>query len=237
MSKAPGLLITRPEPGAADLAAFAARLGFRPVVSPVLHAVDLPARPDPAGAEGVILTSAAAARAAPPDRALRALPCWCVGEATAEAARAAGFADARPGPSDAEALADLILAESRSGARLLHLRGRHGGAALADRLAAAGRHVREIALYEMRPAPALTAEAEAALAARAIRLAPVYSPRSARLLAALLAGRFDLSGVVAPAISAAAAEPLRDAGFAAVEVAPAPTAEAMRDLLRARAPA
>ncbi|MGM0585958.1 MAG: uroporphyrinogen-III synthase [Pseudomonadota bacterium] len=232
----PGLLVTRPEPGATDLARWAEAHGFRPVLSPVLHPVRLPAAPDLADIDAVILTSPAAARLAPAAPALRDLPCWCVGEATAEAARAAGFPAPRAGPSDAQALARLILAEAPAGARLLHLRGRHATAGFAEALRAGGLRLREAVIYEMRPAPALTAEAESALAAREIALAPVWSPRSARILAGLLARRFDLSATTALAISPAAAAPLRPAGFGRVAVAPAPTGAAMRDAMRAFRP-
>ncbi len=79
----------------------------------------------------------------------------------------------------------------------------------------------------MRSAERLGQEAEAALASDEVRAAPVFSPRSARALAELVAGRFDLSAIAAPAISEAAAAPLREAGFGRVTVASAPTRAAM----------
>jgi uroporphyrinogen-III synthase len=231
-----GVLITRPEPGASELAAWAAARGFAPVVSPLLEAVALHPEIAAEGLAGVVLTSAAAARAAPAGAGLRALRCWCVGEATAEAARTAGFAAARAGPSDAEALAEVILRDAAAGGRLLHLRGRHGASRLAEILLTGGVRLEEAVVYEMRAAQGLSAPAEAALRTGRVGVAAAYSPRSARLLAAALGGRFDLSGVAAVAISPAAAAPLAGAGFGSVAVAEAPTACGMRAALALHAP-
>ncbi|MFO7857020.1 MAG: uroporphyrinogen-III synthase [Paracoccaceae bacterium] len=223
----PVVLITRPEPGASELAAALAADGWAPIVSPVLRARGVAWDGGAGEAAALAFTSAAAARAAPGDPALRALPVWAVGEATAEAARAAGFTETRAGPSDAAALAREIAAALPTGAEVLHLRGRHGTAGFAEALEAAGLRVREGVVYEMRAAEALDEAAERALAAGAVRAAPVYSPRSARVLGRL-AAPFGLSGVTAVAISEATAAPLRDAGFGRVEIAEAPTGAAMR---------
>ena len=250
---APLALVTRPEPAAAALTRWLEGEGWRTLPAPLMRFEALEATADPAGAWGVALTSAAAARAAPPasepgGEALRALPCFCVGEATAEAARAAGFAEVRAADADAAALAALIAAAAPPGAEILHLRGRHGGAALADALAAAGLHPRHVVVYAMAAAEALPPEAAAALAAGEVKLVPVFSPRSGAILARLLDPRHDsarpggarpdvprpdlarpdLSRSVAVAISLAAAEGLADLGFARVEVAAAPTRKAMR---------
>jgi len=223
----PVVLITRPEPGASELAAALAEEGWAPVVSPVLRPRGVAWDGGAGAAAALAFTSAAAARAAPEDPALRALPVWAVGEATAEAARAAGFAEVRAGPSDAAALAREIAAALPPGSEVLHLRGRHGTAGFAEALAAAGLRIREGMVYEMRAAEALDEAAARALAAGAVRAAPVYSPRSARVLGRL-AAPFDLSGVTAVAISEATAAPLRDAGFGRVEIAAAPAGTAMR---------
>jgi uroporphyrinogen-III synthase len=63
-------------------------------------------RPDPANFDAVLLTSANTLRHGGDQiKAVRHLPAWCVGEATAAAAREAGFSVAATGGSDA---ADLI---------------------------------------------------------------------------------------------------------------------------------
>lgn len=225
---APAALSTRPDEQGEKLSEWLASAGWRPVAAPLMRFQALEAPADPADAWGVALTSASGARAAPAGGALRALPCWCVGEATAEAARAAGFADVRSADGDAAALAALIAASAPAGAVLLHLRGRFGGDGLAEALAARGLGLRQAVVYAMEAAEALPPEAEAALAAGEVRMIPVYSPRSGRILVRLLDGRFDLARVTAVAISRAAAEGLAAAGFGRVKIAKAPTRKAMR---------
>lgn len=237
MTEAPGVLITRPDPDGAALAAVLAARGWRPVACPLLRFVPLSVPIDATGAAALVFTSANAVRAAPSDAALRALPVWAVGEATAQAARAAGFRTVRAGPSDAAALAAAILADPPPpGARLLHLRGRHGTAGLAQALATGGLRLTEFPIYRMDAAEALPSEAVQALSARSLCAVPVYSPRTGRVLTALTLGRFDLGGVTAVAISPAAAAPLAGAGFAAVRTAAKPDGKAMLaelDALRA----
>ena len=79
--------------------------------------------PDPAAFDAVLLTSANAARlggdAMTP---FLGLPCYAVGESTAEAARAAGFADVRTGPSDGAAVLAQAAADGLAAA--LHFCGR-----------------------------------------------------------------------------------------------------------------
>ncbi len=232
----PLALVTRPEPAATSFARRLEAGGWRTVVSPVLIGEAIvPARlPD---VQGVIFTSANGVRHAPPDPDLRGLHCWCVGEATAEAARAVGFRKVRSGSSDAAALARLIAAEAPRGGELLHLKGAEANAGLREQLVHCGLVLHEAEVYLMRAIRRLSPTAEAALDAREVRAAPVFSPRSAWALAQIARGRFDLSGIVAPAISEAAAAPLREAGMGRVFVVPAPTRRemerAMRTLFRA----
>jgi uroporphyrinogen-III synthase len=116
------LLVTRPSPGAEASAAIIEALGHEAIIAPLLvtEAIDwqLPSPLPPA----LMLTSAAAVRLGGPLlAALRDLPVFVVGTATAAAARAAGFADVRTGPGTVQALVEGI---ARSGmASVLHLCG------------------------------------------------------------------------------------------------------------------
>ncbi len=116
------VLVTRPQPGAAATAARLRAMGHDAVEAPLLAVGTLAwALPDPLP-PAVMLTSAAAARVvAPAGAALAALPCFTVGEATAAAARAAGFADIRSGAGTAQALVGAIAAAGF--ASVLHLAG------------------------------------------------------------------------------------------------------------------
>ncbi|HEX2762667.1 MAG TPA: uroporphyrinogen-III synthase [Allosphingosinicella sp.] len=116
------LLVLRPEPGASETAARASEVGLEVVVAPLFSITPVAAEPvDPANYDAVLLTSANGARFAP--GGLTGLRCFAVGEATAAAARAAGFAEVETGPSDGEAALEAV---ASSGARrVLHLCGRH----------------------------------------------------------------------------------------------------------------
>lgn len=114
-------MIVRPEPGASATAEAARRLGLEPVtirlftVRPLVWEV-----PEPSAFDALLLTSANAVRHGGNglDR-FRAMPAHCVGEATAEAAREAGFEIAKVG----EGRVDGLLQSLPGDLRLLHLCG------------------------------------------------------------------------------------------------------------------
>lgn len=86
------LVVLRPESGATATCAAARELGLDPVPLP-LFAIEPLAwdPPDPAGYDGLLLTSAnAILHAGPQLQRLRGLPAYAVGQATASAARDAG---------------------------------------------------------------------------------------------------------------------------------------------------
>ena len=112
------ILVVRPQPGADATAARLTALGHEALVRPLLEtrplAWTLPAPPD-----AVILTSAAAVlHAGPAADALKALAAHAVGDATARAARAAGWTAVTSGPGTVQALLDGLAA-----GRYLHLAG------------------------------------------------------------------------------------------------------------------
>lgn len=202
------VLILRPQPGAGESAARARELGLEPIVAPLftLRALDWPP-PDPARFDAVLLTSASAARLGGAGlQSYFALPCYAVGESTARAAREAGFADVRGGPSDGATLRDQA---RRAGAKsVLHLCGRDH-IALED--------VTAIAIYAADEAGALPPDAEQALVL-------VHSPRAAARLAHLAGARRFAIRIAA--ISAQAAE-AAGAGWRSIAVAAAPRDEAL----------
>lgn len=211
------LLILRPEPGAGETAARARTLGLEPVVAPLFEVQPIAwSAPDPGAYDAAMLTSANAARQGGDGLSpLLALPCWAVGEASAEAAIARGFADVRTGPGDGAALLRMI---AEAGIRAVfhpcgldHLPLDHPPLRI-DR----------IAVYEARAARSLSPATLAALDAGALAL--LHSPRAARLFASLLGARREevriatLSATVAQAAgegwrSVAVAEAPRDAAL------------------------
>ena len=204
------LLIVRPRPGADESAARARALGLAPIVAPLFETRPLDwAPPDPGGFDAILLTSANAARLGGEGlRPLLALPCYAVGERTAEAARAAGFTDVRTGPSDGSALA--AMAERDGATSLLHLGGR-------DHVAIGG--ATHIAVYASERAGALPPDLGEALIL-------LHSARAASLLAELAA---DRGRIAIAAISAQVAQ-AAGAGWKSVAVADAPRDEALLEL-------
>lgn len=209
------ILVLRPEPGASATAARARALGLEPVLAPLFTARPLDwDAPEASAFDAILLTSANAARHAGAKLAsLLHLPCHAVGEASAQAAQAAGFRNVRTGQSDgAAALAAM------SG-RILHLCGR-------DHLALAhpGVTVERRIVYAAEAVSLLPEAAGAALRAGAVVL--IHSPRAAALFASLVADRHD---VTAAAISEAAAAALGP-GWRYVAVAPQPRDEPLLEL-------
>ncbi|MBP0491616.1 uroporphyrinogen-III synthase [Pararoseomonas indoligenes] len=230
---APACLITRPEPGGGATAARVAALGWCPVAAPALILSPLSMEPAP-GARAALLPSAAAipalAGAVPPD-----LPVLAVGEATAAAARAAGFTAVEAAHGDAASLAALATArlDPRAGPLLLAA-GRGYGDDLASDLVGRGFAVIRREAYAVAEAPGFPPEARAALSAGQIRAALFLSPRSARVAIALLeaAGlRGAATGIRAVALSGRVAEALTSLKWKGLDVAPRPDHDALLDLL------
>ena len=139
--------------------------------------------PDPGQFDAVLLTSANAARCGGPNLARYAsLPCWAVGGPTAAAARAAGFADVRAGPSDGAALAKT--AADAGVRRALHLRGREHVPLSAPGLSIVGR-----AVYAAEAATELPDEAGTLRDA----VVMLHSQRAASLFSSLVAGKTSLA--------------------------------------------
>ncbi len=165
--------------------------------------------PEPARFDGLLLTSANAVRSAGPQlQSLRGLAAYAVGEATAAAARDAGFDIAATG----NAGVDLLLASIDPGLRLLHLCGE-------DRRAPAGarQSITPLVVYRARPIdhPAL-GNIEGCVAL-------IHSPRAGQRFAELVDKR---GGVAIAAISAAAAAAVGH-GWRAVEAADTPDDDAL----------
>ena len=109
--------VTRAQPGADRTAARLRALGFVPVVLPLLalRSIAQPA-PDLSDVSALTFTSRNAVTVFAGLTPERLLPVFAVGDATAGAARAAGFSDVLSAVGDVEALARLIASErERSG--------------------------------------------------------------------------------------------------------------------------
>ena len=193
------LIVIRPEPGAAASVDSAQALGLKARAIPLFAVEPVDWGPvDATQFQGLVATSANAFRHGGPQlEQLRALPVHAVGEATAGAAREAGFTVATVGEGGRQAM-------PLPPGRLLHLAAR-------DHLPVGG-DVEAVAVYASRAIdpPPLEALSGAVVA--------VHSPRAGRRLAELVDKR---ARTTIAAISANAAEACGD-GWERAEVASAP---------------
>lgn len=217
------VLLTRPEAASRE---FAGRLnraapGIRVVVSPLLEIEYVGS--DPPDADALVFTSPNAPPRAGPGRGRTA---YCVGDATAAAARDAGYAAVPLGGNADGLVAELL--RLRPEGRLLHARGAHARGAVAERLSGAGLRVEERIVYEQVGRP-LSDEGRAALSLPIV--APLFSPRSAERFAPHVETACDPRIV---AMSGAVADAVGGRFRHLVDIVESPTVEAMlKGVLRA----
>lgn len=231
----PGLvLVTRPEPGLGETLAALTGRGYRPVAAPLLSV--RPLRPRvPARVQAILLTSGqAASPLAAAASHLRAVRLLAVGDATARRARLAGFEHVESAAGDADAL-EALATDSLATADgpLLLACGLGQGMALTRSLRRRGYRVVRRCLYAAEPAGALPEPAVEALRSNTLQAALFFSGETATAFARLLppALRPALRRVRALAISDKAAAPLGRLAWAGIEIATAPTATSLLDLL------
>ena len=224
------VLVTRPREQAGATAEALAAMGHEALVDPVLRVEPLPL-PElaPGTITAVVVTSANAARRLP--AALRAVPVFAVGAATAAAARAAGAADVRAGDGDGRALAGLVGRTVGPGAgTILHLAGTEVRPGLEEELRAAGYAYRQVPAYRAVPCPTLGEATRAALAEGRLGAALFFSPRTAAVWRSLVGAagvRTPLVRVVAACLSEAVAAELAGLTLRAVRIASRPDQAAL----------
>jgi uroporphyrinogen III methyltransferase/synthase len=204
----------------------------------------------------VVLASANAARAwaeRAQERGVAPVPAgatlWCVGPATAEAAREAGLPALRPLPAERARAEDLLGALRAEAARqapgaeaplagrcVVLPRAAHGREVLARGLREAGARVVEAAVYRTDPVPGVGAAVDAALRAGRLDALLFASPSAVRAVReglsaeGLEAARRAWIGAIGPTT----AEALRESGLAPDAVPERHTAEDLVAALAAR---
>ena len=234
------LLVTRPEPDNERTAAELRARGHEVMLAPMLRVepvsdADLGAGPWAA----VLITSANGARAIASHMRfgeVRALPVLAVGQASAAAARAAGFSDVTSADGDGGDLARLAAARFTGAATpLLYLSGEERARDLGTELAASGLKVATVAVYRTVKAAALPENVRAALVAGAVDGVLHFSRRSVE---SYLNCARDLAGPalmpVHYCLSARAAEPLQAAGASRIRVAAKPDEAGVLALVTSR---
>lgn len=228
------VLITRAEPGASETAQRVEALGLSAIVSPVLsmQARGDTSLPAPSALSGLIFTSANGVRAYSQRSGARSLPAWCVGPATASAARAAGFVDVQESAGNAADLAQFIADNNApTPAPLLHVANAAAKGDLKRHLETLGFAVDFAPLYEMSPAEGLLPDADQMLAQPGAGILLIHSAMGAERFSQLVAGR-SVDQLVAAVISAPAAKPLNALNLKAIHIAEAPNEAALIDALQ-----
>ena len=206
------VLVLRPEPGASATVKRAKERGLDALAIPMFEVSPVEWDvPDAASFDGLLLTSANAVRHSGEQlKELRGLPIYAVGEATAQAARDAGFDVASIG----EAGVDRLLGSIEPDLKLLHLAGED-------------RRAPEDARQEIRSITVYRAQARDGVDVRDVDgcIALIHSPRAGKRFAELADSAVKASISIA-AISEEAADAAGD-GWAAVEAADTPTDEAL----------
>jgi uroporphyrinogen-III synthase len=229
------LLITRPEPDGARTAAALAACGHEAVLASLLRIEPVAAALGPGPWDGVIMTSANAARALathPRRVELAALPAFVVGRRTGEAARAVGFAQITAADGDADDLVRLMR-QQPMGAHLLYLAGADQAADLAAALQGSPTQVDTVVIYRAVTETRLPDDVTRALANGTIDGVLHFSARSAGAFVAALdaAGLGKALALPQFCLSTGVAKPLAAAGASDLRVAARPDEAALLDLI------
>lgn len=211
--------MTRAEPGAARTAARLVAFGCDPVVQPLLRIEPLTqVAPDLTEVAALAFTSLNGVQAFSALSPVRDVQVFAVGDATADAARLAGFADVASAKGALEDLGRIIPGKLKESGVILVPGAREPAGDLARLLP--GLIVRPLPLYA-------SVETGAGPPPDPVDAVLVHSPRAGRALAALWPRLTPPPRVVA--ISANAAAPLR--GLRRCAVARAPTEDSLFDAL------
>ncbi len=232
------VLVTRPIDDAQDLAAALAARGHQALIAPMLtiapdEGVEGPL--DLAGVQALLFTSANGARVFAGLSEARDLPVFTVGDASAGAARDAGFARVESAGGDVADLARLVAERlDPKGGALYHAAASKVAGDLKGLLEAESFSVRRDVLYDATLASGLTKELRAAITAGSLDVATFFSPRSAETFVSLVQDA-GLDGActrtVALALSEAVADKLRALSWAGIEVAAQPNQDTLLALL------
>lgn len=217
--------ITRAEPGAARTAARLQAMGLEPIIAPLLTIQNLtPPVPDLAPFDALAFTSingVAAFAALTPERDR---PVFAVGDATAQAARDAGFDDVRSASGDLHALARLIASELSDASVLVPQAETPAGDFDAALVIAGARYI------SIQPLIVYRAQRTSAAIPTTFDAILIHSPRAAKILAEQDIVR--LSHAVTACISPAAAAPLVALGLTPA-VAQTPDEASLLTILKA----
>lgn len=179
--------VTRTTPGNAATAALLEDLGHTVLNAPVLEVRAVESDPLRGAPDAIVFTSSNGVRHHPPRPELFHVPVFAVGDKTAEAASAAGYADVRSADGDIVDLQRMILSELPAPARLVHFGAREVAGDLKGFLRRFGYLVERRVVYTSHPV-AVRWLLDIRKELPSIDGILVHSPRAADRVARVLAG-------------------------------------------------
>jgi uroporphyrinogen-III synthase len=231
------ILVTRPQPGAADTASALLARGHEPIIAPLseielLSEVDAKRGPWTAilltSANGLLGIASSAANSQ-----WHGVPVFAVGDVTAKAARDMGFTEVSSAGGNVGNLVHLVTDRLKPPARLLYLTGEERSGDLAGALRAANFEVDLVVVYRFRTARVLPEAAAAALSGGINAVLHFSRDAVAAFLQAAANSNLLEAALNQPihfCISEQVAAPLREAGAARIQVAARPNQDALLEL-------
>ena len=226
------VLVTRPKDDAKLLAADLERRGVEVLLEPLFEIVPIEdAAPDLRDIAGLLFTSANGVRSFARISKHRNFKVFAVGDATAAAARGAGFSDVDSAGGSVEDLMTLVKDSwTPASGTLFHAAGRTISGELAETLGVVGYEVHRTAVYEANAADALSLRLCEVLRAANLGYALFFSPRTADTFVSLVtsAGLRDACrNVEAICLSTAVADMFARLNWGHVTVAAEPNQESL----------
>jgi uroporphyrinogen-III synthase len=183
------VLVTRPLPVAARTADRLRARNYTPVILPLTEIVPLNPAVPTGTFDAVVATSANALHHASDEllAPFLQLPCFTVGDVTADAARARRFETVTTGDGDGESLSDIIVEELHSGGSLLYLTGRVRSPGFEHAVERAGYRCTSLAIYDTKSVSYTTEFLLNSLGSRHIDCCLLYSRLSSEAFSTLIA--------------------------------------------------
>jgi len=203
----------------------------RCIISPLMAITPIGDLPDTSEFQAVLFTSANGVQAFT-DLGGTTNTCYCVGERTSQAARAAGMEAISANGAAAELITLVSKKLNPKDGPLLHIRGEHTAGGIVENLTAQGFTVDQAVLYRQQVCD-LTDVGQQALERGEVQGLPLYSPLTARRFAEVLAKNqsWPTQNLTALCISENVAAELQKLTLGRVEIAAKPNGTEMLALI------
>lgn len=206
--------LTRTRPAADESAALWRASGFDPIIDPLLEIQ--PVSHDEISPDSFLIFTSKNGVNHIICRGQRAI---CVGDATAEHARQAGFSDVVSVDGTSSDVTAWLRANLSVSQAVCHVSGWHVRGSITEDLRAAGYEAQRVKVYRSVPRPHWPK-------AEGVSRVAFYSPLAAKTFADISPGR-DISGLTAICISRATADELSDLQLKTVKIAARPREDAL----------